>query len=78
MVSFGTFIIGVAVAIITFFVLDNFTPPLFLNIFICYVIVFVTMLMTTWYRIHTTRNIEKLEKLLERIKSIPIIALFML
>ncbi|MCM2980183.1 hypothetical protein M3599_04480 [Niallia circulans] len=66
MVSFGTFIIGVAVAIITFFVLDNFTSPLFLNIFICYVLVFVTMLITTWYRIHATRNIEKLEKLFSK------------
>ncbi|MEM5595256.1 hypothetical protein AAHB53_01090 [Niallia circulans] len=71
MVSFGTFIIGVAVAIITFFVLDNFTSPLFLNIFICYVLVFVTMLITTWYRIHATRNIEKLEKLFSKNKKHP-------
>jgi hypothetical protein len=29
------------------------------------------MLMTTWYRIHTTRNIEKLEKLFRKNKKHP-------
>lgn len=67
-----TFIIGVIVAFITFFLLDNyFSYPTMLNIFICYILVLILMYITALVHINTTRNIKKMDKLFKKNKKHP-------
>lgn len=72
MVSVRTFLIGIIVAFSAFFVLDNyFSYPIFLNIFICYILVFITMYIASLFSIHTTRNMIMLEKLFRKNRKHP-------
>jgi len=67
LVSVMTFFIGILVAYATFFVLNNyFSYPVALEVFICFMLVFVIMYITTLVRINATKNMNNLEKLFKK------------